>query len=108
MWAGYAINNYPDWLWADINRQCPTFLGSKEQGPMENYSHLYVYSSHKGFKRIAVVTIHLRAVDYILHIGLQITPTQFPFLRYPTQLGPHLVVLLPFCVKFYSSVVGYE
>ena len=33
--------------------------------------------------------IFLRVVDYILDIGLQVTPKQFPFLRPPTQLVFH-------------------
>ena len=26
MWAGYGTKSYPVWKWADINRECPTFL----------------------------------------------------------------------------------
>ena len=26
MWAGFGTNGYSVYLWADINRECPTFF----------------------------------------------------------------------------------
>ncbi len=28
MWAGYGTNDYSVQLWADINRECPTFFNN--------------------------------------------------------------------------------